>query len=536
MSVELLRPSRWRTEQKRLLVRCETVGALALTNPPTAAAGHAMLRSLPTFLKWRAHPVGALVTAAARHPERTALVDEEGKVSFAEFDRRSTALALAWQADGVGPGTTIGVLCRDGRRFFDAAVAAQKLGANLVYVNTAFSAPQIAGVVEDEGIDILVHDDALAELVSEANPGRLFTEADLRLAVQGAHGALAPPESAGRIVVLTSGTTGRPKGAVRSGQSDPLAALALLAGLPVISGDTTVVAAPLFHGFGLFNATLALSLNSTVVVRERFDAEGVLADIAANEASVLIAVPVMLQRLLALPDRVVQRYDLLSLRVVLCGGAALQGELARRFMDRFGDTLHNIYGSTESGFATIASPKDLRRAPGTAGRPAPGVEVRIVDEDGRRVPTGTTGRVLVGSGLRMQGYSGGGGKEIIDGLVVTGDMGRVDRQGRLFIDGRDDDMIVSGGENVFPSEIEDVLVKHPGVREAAVIGVEDEEFGQRLKAFVVRRPGSTVTEDELKSFVHDTLARFKTPREIVFLDALPSIATGKILKRELRAL
>jgi fatty-acyl-CoA synthase len=262
----------------------------------------------------------------------------------------------------------------------------------------------------------------------------------------------------------------------------------------------------------------------------------VLSDIAEHQARALVVVPVMLSRLLALPRRQIECYDTSSLRVVLCGGAALSGALANEFMDRFGDVLYNVYGSTESGFATVAGPRDLRKAPGTAGRPTPGVTVRIADEDGRRVPAGVTGRVLVGSNLRMDGYTGGGGKEIIDGLVVTGDLGHLDRQGRLYIDGREDDMIISGGENVFPGEVEDTLTTHGGVADAAVIGVEDPEFGQRLRAFVVRADASDVTEDELKTFVHDRLARFKTPREVVFLDELPRTATGKIIRRELKNL
>jgi fatty-acyl-CoA synthase len=301
-----------------------------------------------------------------------------------------------------------------------------------------------------------------------------------------------------------------------------------------MSGDTTVVAAPLFHGFGLFGANLALALNSAVVLRPRFEPERVLSDIAEHRAAAMVVVPVMLQRLLALPKRATERYDTSSLRVVLCGGAALSGTLANEFMDRFGDVLYNVYGSTESGFATVASPRDLRKAPGTAGRPTPGVIVRIADDEGQPVRAGVIGRVLVGSNLRMDAYTGGGGKEIIDGLVVTGVVGHMDRQGRLFIDGRDDDMIVSGGENVFPEEVEEVLGAHPDVSEAAVIGVADAEFGQRLQAFVVRTEGSDVTEDELRTYVHDRLARFKTPRDVVFLDSLPRTATGKIIRRELK--
>jgi fatty-acyl-CoA synthase len=528
--------SRRATDPRRLLARWEAATALMLATPPSAEASVGLARMLPVWIRWREHPIGALIAAAARHPRRTALVDDEGSLTFGEMDERSNALARSWGELGIGPGTTVGLLCRDGRFFLDASTATQKLGANLVYLNAAFSAPQIAGVVADEGIDVLVRDDALAPAAKLAKPRITVSEADLRLAVVGDSSPLKPPERPGRIIVLTSGTTGRPKGAVRQGTSAPMDGAAVLASLPVMSGDTTVVAAPLFHGFGLFGANLSLALNSTIVLRTKFDPEQVLSDIAENRAAAMVVVPVMLQRLLALPRRVTDCYDVSSLRVVLCGGAALSGTLANQFMDRFGEVVYNVYGSTESGFATVASPRDLRKAPGTAGRPTPGVSVRIVDAADKSVPAGTTGRVLVGSGLRMDGYTGGGGKEIVDGLVVTGDLGHLDKQGRLFIDGREDDMIVSGGENVFPGEVEDVLVTHASVAEAAVIGVPDAEFGQRLRAFVVLTAGATVTDEDLRAYVHEQLARFKTPREVLFLKELPRTATGKVLRRELAKL
>ena len=527
-------PSRLASDSRRMLARWEAATALLLASPPTADASIGLARMLPVWIRWRGHPIGALIAACARYPRRTAMIDDEGSLSFAEIDRRSNALARDWQAGGIGPGSTIGLLCRDGRLFLDIAIATQKLGANLVYLNAAFSAPQVADVVADEGIDVLVHDASLAPSVVEAKPPRIVGEDELRRAVASDdHGPLDPPDRPGRIVVLTSGTTGRPKGAVREGAPAPMDGAALLASLPVMSGDTTVIAAPLFHGFGLFGAQLSLALGSTVVLRPRFDPQRVLSDIAENRAAAMVVVPVMLQRLLALPKRVTDCYDTSSLRIVLCGGAALSGTLANEFMDRFGEILYNVYGSTESGFATVAGPRDLRKAPGTAGRATPGVIVRVADEDGKPVRAGVTGRVLVGSNLRMDGYTGGGGKEIIDGLVVTGDLGHLDHQGRLFIDGREDDMIVSGGENVFPGEVEETLVTHPGVAEATVIGIADPEFGQRLKAFIVRAEGSQVDGDELKAYVHDRLARFKTPRDVVFLDELPRTATGKVIRREL---
>jgi fatty-acyl-CoA synthase len=204
-------------------------------------------------------------------------------------------------------------------------------------------------------------------------------------------------------------------------------------------------------------------------------------------------------------------------------------------MDHFGENLYNLYGSTEVAWATIATPEDLRAAPGTAGRPPLGTVVKLLDSEGTEVPAGETGRIFVGNEMVFEGYTGGGGKEIVGGLMSTGDVGRLDPEGRLFVEGRDDEMIVSGGENVFPREVEDLLADHEAVVDVAVIGVEDEEFGHRLKAFVVTAEGAEVSEDELKAHVKANLASYKTPREIAFLDELPRNATGKVLKRELHA-
>jgi fatty-acyl-CoA synthase len=239
----------------------------------------------------------------------------------------------------------------------------------------------------------------------------------------------------------------------------------------------------------------------------------------------------MARRIVDLPEDVRSRYDTSTLRSAPMSGSALPGELAIRFMDAFGDVVYNLYGSTEVAWVTIATPQDLREAPGTAGRPPRGTEVRILGEDDKPVPAGETGRIFVRNSMLFEGYTGGGGKDMVDGLMSTGDLGYLDEDGRLFVAGRDDDMIVSGGENVFPQEVEEALTEHDAVREAAVIGVDDEEFGQRLKAFVVT--DGDVSEDELKKHVKDRLARFKVPREIVFRDELPRSPQGKVLKREL---
>jgi fatty-acyl-CoA synthase len=294
-----------------------------------------------------------------------------------------------------------------------------------------------------------------------------------------------------------------------------------------------VIAAPLFHSWGFAHFVLGLSLNSTYVLRHRFDPEETLRATQETGATALVVVPVMMQRILELPSETLARFKLPSLRVTAASGSALPGELATRWMDTFGDNLYNLYGSTEVAWATIATPEDLRAAPGTAGRPPRGTAVRIVDPEGREVEPGKTGRVFVGNEMAFEGYTGGGGKEALGDLLSSGDVGHFDQAGRLFIDGRDDEMIVSGGENVFPREVEDLLSDRVEVKEVAVIGVEDEDFGQRLKAFVVLHEGAELSVETVQAHVKSNLARYKVPREVEFIESLPRNATGKILKREL---
>jgi acyl-CoA synthetase (AMP-forming)/AMP-acid ligase II len=298
--------------------------------------------------------------------------------------------------------------------------------------------------------------------------------------------------------------------------------------------ETTVIAAPMFHSWGFAHFLLSLPLLSTLVLRRKFDPEETLKAISQHGASALVVVPVMLQRILALPPETIARYDVRSLKVIAVSGSAFPGDLATHAMDTFGDIVYNLYGSTEVAWATIATPEDLRAAPGTAGRPPLGTVVKLLDEQGREVAPGAVGRIYVANEFMFEGYTDGGNKEIVRGMMRTGDVGRLDAQGRLFVDGRDDEMIVSGGENVFPREVEDLLADHEQIEEVAVVGVDDAEFGQRLKAFVVPRNGNGLTQEAVQDYVKANLARFKVPRDVVFVNELPRNATGKILKRELR--
>jgi fatty-acyl-CoA synthase len=399
--------------------------------------------------------------------------------------------------------------------------------------------------MEREGPGALIFDQEFTELLSEVSGGvRRYVawedevdesdETTVEELISSAHGEdLEAPKEQGRYVILTSGTTGTPKGAQRS-QPEGLSALAaLFSKIPRRYGETVMIAAPLFHSWGFLHFMLSLPTAATMVLRAKFDPEQTLKAVAEHRARVLAVVPVMMQRILALPDEVKRRYDLSSLEMTAASGSALPGELATRWMDEFGDNLYNLYGSTEVAWASIATPEDMRAAPGTAGRPPRGTVIRIVDEDGNDVETGETGRLFIGNQLSFEGYTGGGDKEHLGDLLSSGDVGHFDDDGRLFIDGRDDEMIVSGGENVFPREVEDLLADHEAVAEAAAIGVEDEDFGQRLVAFVVKADGKDASEEDLKGYVKQNLAGYKVPREIVFLDELPRNATGKVLKREL---
>ncbi len=526
-----------------LAENARAVGALArigLLRPgvATAAAKHTR--------RWGPTPPAGYAAAADRVPFDTAVVDDEGRLSFAEIHGLSNALAHALTERGVSGDDAVALLCRNHRWFVIAAVAVAKTGADTIYLNTGFAGPQLAEVLEREGARTVIADVDFFEMLDEHAPaadglvawsdGRPTPHPTIAQLVEGfARTEPDPPERPGRQIILTSGTTGTPKGAKRPTPSGLVATTAIFRVIPWRVGDVHLVAAPMFHALGNGGYQMAAQFSHRLVCQRRFDPEATLAAIDAESVTAMTCVPVMLQRILDLPDEVIDRYDASSLRLIQCGGAALPGSLAVRWMDRFGDHLYNMFASTEVGTVSIATPDDMRAAPGSAGRPLPGTVVRLFDEQDREVAPGQPGRIFAGSGLEFEGYTGGvEGKAMIDGLMSIGDVGHLDEAGRLFVGGRDDDMIVSGGENVFPREVEDLLADHPAIVEVAVVGVADDEFGSRLAAFVVTRPGEALDEATVKAHVRSNLATYKVPRSVTFLDQLPRTQTGKVLTRELR--
>jgi fatty-acyl-CoA synthase len=503
----------------RVLVR----SGLVRVEPPAV-----FLRTVRASRRWDRTPAGAVAVNAVRHGDRLALIDEDGPLTHVELHDRTNRLANTFAGLGIGPGDRVGLLARDHRGFVEALVALSKLGADVLLLNTSFSGPQLRETLEREGAVALVHDaeftaaDGLIDIVAdELVHGDDPREPD-------------PPPEPGRQILLTSGTTGTPKGAQRP--TAPLGAiLGYLSRVPLRGREPLMVASPMFHAWGFAHMGLGLLLGAPIVIRRRFDAEATLAAIASHRVPSIALVPVMAQRIMELPADVRSRYDTSSLRVAVFGGSAIPGDLAVRFMDEFGDVVYNGYGSTEVALASVASPADLRADPSTAGHLLPGITVKLFDEDGNEVPRGSVGRIFVGGEASFEGYTDGTGKAMAAGLMSSGDVGRFDAAGRLSIEGRDDDMIVSGGENVFPHEVEDVISDLPLVREAAVIGVPDDEFGQRLRAFVVAGEAGSLSEDDVRDAVRSKLARYKVPRDVIFVSELPRTSTGKVLKRELAA-
>jgi acyl-CoA synthetase (AMP-forming)/AMP-acid ligase II len=521
----------------------ETVGALVRSGLLTPVRPGRLVKMIGAFRRWGPTAAAAVGAAAARHPRRIAIVDDLGVLDWATLDARTDAIAHGLIARGAGADGTVGLLCRNGRSFVEVLVATAKAGADVVLLNTGFAGPQLAEVARREGVKLLVHDTAFAEIVANAGLDDLTvlaapTALD-ELVASAPDGPPPAPERAGGVTILSSGTTGTPKGAHRSPEHTAskgnASQVGLLTRVPLRSGSPTLISAPLFHTWGLSGLLLAAVMGSPMVLRERFDPADVLATIEREQVDTLIGVPVMLHRILALPEAQRVAHDTSSLRVVFLSGSALPGDLATRWMDAFGDNLYNLYGSTEVAAVAVAGPADLRVAPDSAGPVLSSVAVRLLDDADHEVTEGATGRIFVKSGMLFDGYTGGGSKAVIDGFMSTGDIGRIDAGGRLHVEGREDDMLITGGENVQPDEIEQVIVLHPGVHEAAVVGVPDDDLGQRLVAFVATEDDleSPPSEDDLRTWVRERLAGYKVPKEIRFLDRLPRNPTGKVVRRAL---
>jgi acyl-CoA synthetase (AMP-forming)/AMP-acid ligase II len=486
--------------------------------------------------------------AAQRCPDRPGLIDELGTLTWRELDQQSDALAAGLQ-DLPGKVGVIGIMARNHRGFVQSLIAANRIGADVLLLNTSFAGPALAEVVAREQVDAVIYDEEFAPSVAQAlkdrpDAARIVAWTD----DPGAHAVTVAglidehmeqrPSPSGRtskLILLTSGTTGSPKGAKHSG-GGPAELKSILDRTPWRAEETAVIVAPMFHAWGFGQLVFAAFMACTVVTRRKFDPEATLALIDEHRATGLCVVPVMFDRIVALPDDVLSRYSGRTLRFAAASGSKMRPDVVIEFMDRFGDVIYNNYNATEAGMIATATPEDLRAAPDTAGRPAAGTDIRILDSEFSEQPPGEVGTIYVRNSSQFDGYTSGATKDFHDGYMSSGDVGYVDADGRLFVVGRDDEMIVSGGENIYPIEVEKTLAAHPEVDEAAVLGVDDEKYGQRLAAFVVLAEGASATPETLKEHVRENLANYKVPRTITVLDDLPRSSTGKIVRRELQAL
>ncbi|MCR6488069.1 AMP-binding protein [Amycolatopsis sp. OK19-0408] len=521
--------------------KLRTTSVLLRAGVLSAGRPDKLARQLNSLAQWGATIAGGYQAAAARVPDEPALHDERNLRTFRQVQERSDRLANGLSELGVGERDRIALMCRNHAAMVESFVAASKLGADLILLNTGLSAASVKDVLAEHQPAAVLADDEFAQTIANV-PGefaRISTWPDAETGYPTVdeliHAAPADPpkpvDRPGRVVVLTSGTSGTPKGARRPTPKGLGSAAAILDRIPLRSGDRILVAAPLFHSWGLAAMQIGMALRASLALIRKFDAEETLRAIAEQKCDALFAVPIMLQRIMDLPERVRARYDLSSLRIVASSGSAMSGAFVTQFMDTFGDVLYNFYGSTEVSWASIAAPADLRAAPTTAGRCPLGTRVAILDEERKPVSPGGEGQIFVANDMLFDGYTNGTDPARAADLMATGDVGYLDAAGRLFVTGRADEMIVSGGENVFPRPVEEALVALPGVHDAAVVGVADAEWGQRLAAYVVPRRGASLHAEDIRAYIHQRLARFAVPRDVYFVPDLPRNATGKILKR-----
>ncbi len=503
------------------------------------------LRLIGVLNRWGTTLGGLVKAAALVQPRKVAIIDDLGSISYAELDERTDRLAAALPVSGPRP--RVGVLCRNHRAMVEILIACAKRGTETILLNTGSGPGQLRSVLTEFRPDLLVCDAEFAALLASCPPPlrKSIVWADVpiaggavleRLIEQAPRGAAEPPHSDGRIIMLSSGTGGRPKGARRRPRPGLGPLGSILSRIPLRGRHTFVVDAPVFHMWGFAALQIGLGLRATLVLHRRFDPEQTLAELGRWRRCALFTVPVMVQRMMELPADVREGYDTRSLRVAALSGSALPGDLAHRFMDAFGDRLYNVYGSTEVSWVSIAGPRELRINPGTAGRPPRGTSLAILGHEGERLPRATIGRVFAGNENSFEGYTSGDPTEVRDGLLSTGDLGHLDARGLLYVDGRQDGMVVSGGENVVPREVEDALALLPQVLEVAVTGVKDPEYGQRLAAYLVLRPGAGLDEDAVREYVRERIARYAVPRDVVFIPELPRNATGKVVYRWLEGL
>ncbi len=523
----------------------------ALTRP-------GLVELLKVFTSGSQNPSKIYRVHARNSPSKPALIWRGRSTTWAELDERIDRFSSGLERRGIGRRQSVILMMRNRPECVELGAAATRAGAAAVSISWRSTAKELAYLANHSGARGIVTEPELLGVIEEASPelSETFLSNVLVVGTERASSSklktspldalLEEPARAfddvgdedAAVVVYTSGTTGKPKGAVRKFPKDTMqAAMRFINETPMRVDDVHLVACPLYHSTAFGFLSFSHLLGATAVLMDEFKAETFLEMVERYGITTTAVVPTMLHRIMELPEETRRRHDTRSLRIVFTGGAPLPGPLGIDFMDAFGDILYEFYGATETGLVTLAKPEDLRAAPGTIGRAVPGNDIRLLDDRGRDVPLGEVGELYVKNKLLVAGYhrdEEATKASMVDGFFSVGDLARRDRDGRYFIEGRKRDMVISGGVNVYPAEVEGVLEQHPDVAEVAVVGVPDREWGERVRAFVVPRAGCHLDEGALKAFSRERLAGPKVPRDFVILDALPRNPTGKVLKRELR--
>jgi long-chain acyl-CoA synthetase len=484
-----------------------------------------------------------LTGSAARHPDRTALRLDGAELSYGELDAASARVAALLRGRGVAAGDRVALMLPNVPEFVFAYYGALRAGAIVVPVNTMLKEREVSYFLDDAAAEVLVAWHALAEEAEagarQAGSRCLFVTPGeferLLRAVEPIAGVAERDGSDTAVLFYTSGTTGRPKGAELTHDNLSRNATAVAELYPLTEADRTLGALPLFHSYGQ-----TASLNATIIAGgslsliPRFDAEVVLRTIDRDRITVFQGVPTMYSALLNHPQR--DAYDVSTLRICVSGGASIAVEVLRGFEQAFGCKVLEGYGLSETSPVACNNRPDRERKPGSIGIPLPGVEMKVIDDEGGELPTGEVGEIVIRGYNVMKGYwrrPEATADAIRDGWLRTGDLARVDEDGYFFIVDRKKDMIIRGGYNVYPREIEEVLYEHPAVREAAVVGIPDPDLGEEVGAAVAVDEDHAVEPEELREFVKARVAAYKYPRRVWFVDELPTGPTGKILKREI---
>ncbi len=490
---------------------------------------------------------------ATAHPTKAALICGDDVLTYAGLEERACRVANVFAELGLQAGDRVATMSFNSIASFEVSSGLRKLGAVGVPVNFRLQGEELAYILNDSGAGAVCVGPELVERIEAirhlltGNPV-LLTLANAPtpegwLSLEGRMRAVsplipAPPSEpgTGATMIYTSGTTGHPKGAYRPQGLPVEQVLQTIELFTLRTDDVHLMAGPGYHSAVGFFASLTLACGATIVIMPRFEPELALQLIERHRVTTTFMAPILLQRIVDLPPEVQERYDLSSMRVIVVAAAPCPFSLKQRVIERFGEVLWEFYGATETGINTVLRPEEQLRKPGSVGRAAPGHEILLLDDEGRPVPEGTPGEVWVKNAWLATYYNrpDATAQAMRDGYLSVGDVAYRDAEGYYYICDRKVDMIISGGVNIYPAEIESCLAGHPAVADVAVIGVPDDQWGEAVKALVVLRPSARATEEELIDWCRQRIADYKRPRSVDFVDELPRDQAGKLLKRQIR--